>query len=410
MKNSVSPKSAPRVSKIAVLSVLVILVMPDAVAQETSQSISPRYTLESLDVVGTDRLTTEQAAEEFGLKPGAMVDDDLVLQTRQRVLTMGIFKSAVLLLKRGSERGKVRLILQVEDDPDVLTDWGIGGELGLVYRDAQAVNANTEGPPLGYRIGLVARSLFGAFHRASALFDLDGDGIARSSRLIYGLPRFAAEDVQFDIEAHMVDVNHRYLDSSAFGSRFQAMWTTSAGDYEEFRYGTAMYLNRGRYSMPLFPTSLAGPKIGYSYETRLNGFLPGAGQLTSVSLLYAPIEAKLSVLEADLARTWQIAESSWLSLSADLVGVGVAAYSARFESRFDMALTDAFSKSDQAGLYVRLRAGQDEVKGRKFYGTAALIGVRYHSAGLIADLGFHITHSPLDLGLVEFIPASGGNE
>jgi hypothetical protein len=373
------------------------------------QSPSQRYRLESLEVVGTERLSQKQVEEEFGLRPGATVDDELVLQTRQRVLSMGVFRSAVLLMKRGSERGLVRLILQVEDDPNVLTSWGLGGEVGLVYTDWQAQNVNTEGPPLGYRLGIVARSLFGAFHRASATFDLDSQGIARGMRLIYGLPRFTAEDVQFDIEAQFVDVNHRYLDAGGFGGRVQAMWTTALGDYDEMRYGTAMYLNRGRFNMPKFPRSLAGPKIGYAYETRLNGFMPGTGELVGVSMLYAPIEAQSSVMELELAKTYQVNEAVWTSFLADVVAAGVKSYSARIETRFDFAVTESFSRGDQAEVYLRLRAGQDEAERVKFVGSAAILGLRYHSSGLIADIGVHITKSPFDLKLInQFDPGRGG--
>jgi len=357
------------------------------------------YVIESVEISGTSRLTPEQAAAEFGLKAGVKIGDDLVFTVRQKILSLGVFRSATLLLKKGAQPGHVRVLLQIEDDPDVLTDWALGGEVGMTYRDRQAVAAGTSGPPLGYRLGLVSRNLFRNFHRAGAWVDIDGVGIARAGQFLYGLPRFAAEDVQFDFRLSAVDVAHRYLDASSYAQRVEAVWSSEFGDYSRLSYGTIMLQNTGRMAMPYFPSFLAGPSAGYSYETRVQGFLPGNGFKFFGQFIYAPLESHLSVMELSSARTWIFDESVWITPSIDLQTTGVRGMNGRAELRLDVPLNEAWSSRDQAAVYFRMRAGGDRYEDKTLAGSAALIGLRYFSSGFIADLGFHVTRSPREFTL-----------
>jgi hypothetical protein len=357
------------------------------------------YTVESVEINGTSRLTPEQAAAEFGLKAGVKIGDDLVFTVRQKILSLGVFRSATLLLKKGAQPGFVRVLLQVEDDPDVLTDWALGGEVGMTYRDRQAVAAGTAGPPLGYRLGLVSRNLFRNFHRAGAWVDIDGVGIARSGQFLYGLPRFAAEDVQFDFRLSAVDVAHRYLDASGYAQRVEAVWSSEYGDFSRLSYGTTMLQNTGRMAMPYFPSFVAGPTVGYSYESRVQGFLPGNGSKLVSQFIYAPLNAHLSVLEVGTAKTWIFDESVWITPSLDFQATGTRGVNGRAEIRLDVPLNEAWSSRDQAAVYFRMRAGGDRYGDQSLGGSAALIGLRYFSSGFIADLGFHVTRSPREFTL-----------
>ena len=45
--------------------------------------------LESLDLIGTTRVNAEQLADQLHLKKGMAIDDDLVMNTRTRLLSIG---------------------------------------------------------------------------------------------------------------------------------------------------------------------------------------------------------------------------------------------------------------------------------------------------------------------------------
>ena len=373
------------------------------------------YRLEALELMGSTRIDAEQLAQELGLVQGTLLDDKFVMNTRSQLLGIGIFKSVILVMRKGSKPGFARLIVEVEDDDGVLGDWAIGGELAAWVTENAASSVDNNTAPMDYRLGLVVRNLGGALHRGSYWIDIDSDGNLRQGQLAYGLPRFTREDVQFDAELAAVSVRHRYLDSLGFGGRGQGLWTRSLGTQAELQYGAAMYTNKRRseFAAPGFPRSVVGPKIAYWRETRLHGFFPGEGSLISAGLLFSPTRSHESVVELALARTWSIANRAYLTLDGQFLGVGLLDQAFRAETRLDIPLTEAKPDHDQAEIFLRLRGGADKAtyndaerrhEGRDdrltktaLEGSAAILGVRYHSSGFIAELGLKITRSPEEL-------------
>ncbi len=370
---------------------------------ETGQRV-PVYRLESVEIRGSDRISAEQLVEQLGLRPGMPLNDTVVMNTRQHILSLGLFRSAVLLMRKGSQRGLAKLIVEVEDDHSVLTSWAWGAEVGVTHGEAQAASADPDSPPLGYRLRLVSRNLFKNLYRGDIFADVDADGILRAARVAAGLPRFASEDVQFDVELAAVDVTRRYLDAMLFAGRLNTIWTSTAGDYSELQYGVSMFVNRPpRFGYVDFPTSLAGPRISYSRETRLQRFFPGAGYRTQLGLTYTPIQANHSVVEAGLAKTFDLWSMGWLTMQVDSMAIGAHGLGVRAETRLDVPLISGRSSNDQALLFVRLRGGLDDYKDKYFQGAAGLFGLRYHSSGLIAELVLQITKSPREF-LEEDLP------
>jgi hypothetical protein len=360
------------------------------------------YKLETLELRGTTRMTTGQLAEELGLVPETRLDDELVMSTRTRLLGLGLFKSAILLMRKGSKPGYARLIVEVEDDDSVLSDWALGGELDVTVSETNAsstVESDGGTVPMDYRLGLVGRNVFDQLHRASAFVDVDGEGIFRAGQIAYGLPRFAKEDAQFDAEIAAVDVSHRYLDALGFGAHGQGLWSrTLASGSGEVQYGAAMYVNKKpRFAVPGFPQVVAGPKVAYYHETRLRGFFPDAGHLLGASLLLAPTRADRSVIELSAARTFGFGDLVWWTLESRAASVGVHGYALRAETRWDVPLGGKDPGEDQAAFFLRLRAGQDRLEKTDLVGSAAILGVRYHSNGFIAELALKVTKTPEEL-------------
>jgi len=353
------------------------------------------HKLESIELKGSTRTSIEDLQEELGLKTGMPLDDKLVMNTRQKLLSLGLFRSAILYQRKGSKRGLAHLIIEVEDDDTVLTDWAVGGSLAVTQDQDSVSTLDPDTPPLGYRIGLLGRNFFSSMHRGSALIDIDSEGHIREGRIAYGLPRFTREDVQFDTEVTAVDVKSRYLNAQGFGARVQGVWTSSLGA-SELQYGPAMYVNRKpRFAVGKFPESVAGPKVGYIKETRLNRFFPGEGYSLGASLLGAVTRFDYSILEFQGAYTFSFFKLFWTSFELKALTVGVKGYSLRGENRYDIPLGSVDGSSGElAELFLRLRAGSDEFEEKHLTGTSAILGLRYHSSGFIAEFGFRITKSP----------------
>lgn len=371
---------------------------------EKPQGISSRrvslYQLESVTVTGTRRISAEMLEMEFGLRPGVTLNDELVMNTRSRLLSLGLFHSVLLRMKKGSAPGQAQLIVECEDDEQVLTDWALGGEMAVTFTETTARSASPDGPPRGYRLGLVGRNILNEQHRASALADLDARAIVREAEFAYGLPRFTTEDTQFDTRIHLVDVSHRYLNALGFGARGEAVWTQSYENLGDVQYGMAVYVNRQpRYSLPGAPTNVSGPKIGFHRESRLRKFVAGPGSLLEASLLLAPIQAEHSIAEIRLARSVDL--FTWLSMTFDLnaLSVGTTGSSVRGEARFDFPFSGGHTgigreHNEQAETFVRFRGGFDKYEDTSLVGSAAIIGLRYHSSGFIAELALQITRVP----------------
>ena len=367
--------------------------------------------LEILEVKGSSRLTAEQLTEELGLRPGVKLTDAMVFDARRKLLGLGLFRSALIYQRRGSRPGWAKLVIELEDDPSVLTDWALGGSIGLAYSEDELSERDPETPSLGYRVNLIGRNFFSSLHRINLLSDMDSEGTIREMRFAYGLPRFATEDVQFDFEAAAVDVRSRYLNAMAYSGRVQGLWTTSVGDAELF-YGPAMYVNREpRFAFPGFPKSTAGPKLGYLRETRLIRFLPGEGYRYSGSAMYSIFRSHESIFEASGAYTFDFWNYAYLTLQADGLAIGSVGYSFRGENRLDIPIGPTHSKAKQmSNLFFRLRAGADEYKSSHLLGSSAIIGLRYHSPGFIAELSFEITQAPKEFVDQELQERTGGRE
>ena len=268
------------------LKTLLILVL--VCAPQLGVSQSRIYFLETIDLRGTQRISASDISRELELKPGARLNDETVMTIREKLLGLGLFKSVLLYMRKGSKPNHARLIIEAEDDETVLGRWAIGGEVAVSSGEPKASSHEPNSPSYGYKTSLVARNLFSQGHRASVSTDIDSGFVLREGHIAYGLPSVSRESVQFDGSIHITDVSHRYLNTLGFGQKGVAHWTLD-NDGGSIQYGVAMYLNsEGRYDLPGYPTTIAGPKVSYQRETRLLGFIPSGGYSYNLSLLLPP--------------------------------------------------------------------------------------------------------------------------
>lgn len=381
--------------KVFLTSLLTLLCYSAHGLAETGIESPP--TLEQLELTGTSRLSVDDVATELGLVPGTPISEGLVIKAREQLLSLGLFHAVSFFQQRGSKRGKVKLIIAVEDDEDVLSDWGLGGMVGLTHEEQQLPHQDPEAAPLGYRLELIARNLFKSMHRGLVYTDVDGRGVFREGKIIYGMPRFTREDAQFDVRLTAVDSQRRYLNAQGFGGRVEALWTRSKSGFD-WQYGPVMYVNRSpRFSVGEFPRSAAGPKIALLKETRLMGFFPSAGYGLSGALVYTVTQPNHSMAELAGAYTLDLYKYVYVTIGAQLLTIGVEGYSLRGENRYDIPIGPGSDAAHQtANLFLRLRTGSDEYQSTHLLGSSATIGLRYHSPGFIAELAVEFTKAPTE--------------
>lgn len=376
-------------------------------AAETSPARGPvlLYRMESVEIVGTHRMDAEGLREALGLVDGLVLSDDFVMRSRAQLLALGLFENVTLAMKRGSRPGWAKLVVEVEDDRSVLTPWALGADVAVSFEESQTTEAaqgSISGGSLRTQLGLIARNLYRLRHRASARVDLDSSGVARGWHAAYGLPRLTQEAMQFDARVHALDGDRRFLESSGFGLRADAIWSQVLSDAGSIQLGATLLTNRpsSRFRVSGYPQTLAGPRIGFVRETRLLGFFPAEGSTLSAGLVLPPAALDQPFAEVYATETIELLANLAPTVGVRAFAVGVDALGTRLRARLDLPFGRPArgSFTDGSGLaFVEWQGGLEIVGSERRSGAALMVGARYHSAGIIAELGLRVESAQIGL-------------
>lgn len=92
--------------------------------------------IEAIEIVGNDKTERETILSRVSVAVGDLVDEDKIEASRLRLLGTGFFRKVDFSLRRGSRRGRVLLLLEVEERNTILVD-----ELYLGYSKVSPVFA-----------------------------------------------------------------------------------------------------------------------------------------------------------------------------------------------------------------------------------------------------------------------------
>ena len=348
-----------------------------------------RY-LESFELRGSTRLSSETLQKIVDIKQGDKIDDSLIPEMRAKILGLGLFRQVLFSLQKGKDPAKVILVASVVDDPGVVGNAAIGGELGL---RANGGSAAFEDNSLfrSYHFGFVARNLFSNRHRASLTADIDAQGSLAAGSAAYGLPRFTQEAVQFDASASVSDPSERYLETQAFGIKSQSLWTQSV-NFIDLQYGAVWYTNtHQKYRLNSWPETVAGPKLGLIHDNRFLGFLPSQGWRMAASFIPSLVKRDQAIIESQISGTWFPASLVALTGDFQATTVGKSGVTTRATARVDVPITDKSSEGTKAVVFSMFRQGYDRFQEKNYKGSDAVFGLRYYSTGFIGELSFQIT-------------------
>ena len=94
---------------------------------ELEDPFKPSYILESVEVRGNHKTFGELIRSYVQLKPGETLDPEKVEISRIRLLALGYFKDVHMSLEKGSERGRVKLVVEVDERNTIIIDDLFGG-------------------------------------------------------------------------------------------------------------------------------------------------------------------------------------------------------------------------------------------------------------------------------------------
>ena len=89
---------------------------------ELDESFTPRYVLESIEVRGNRKTRGSLILAHLLLRPGDLLEEDKVQLSRIRLLALGYFRDVRMGLEKGSSRGRVRLVVEVEERNTIIID------------------------------------------------------------------------------------------------------------------------------------------------------------------------------------------------------------------------------------------------------------------------------------------------
>ena len=203
-----------------VLIALLTIAGAPAVAQEDA---SPRYLIESIEIVGNDKTQSSVIRRALQVRAGMLisVDDPRFELSRFRIFSLGYFSDVKLRLRRGARRGRVVLVVQVAERGTILlTD--------LLFGTSEATSA-------WGGLGLAETNFLGRGISLEGAFVLGADpkvergSIQQAYWLRVAAPRFASRRVEFA-------VNALYLDGSDFFRQRGFEQSSDPDDFLSIRY------------------------------------------------------------------------------------------------------------------------------------------------------------------------------
>lgn len=90
--------------------------------QEVAPFKAQALFIEAIEILGNDKTTRETILSRISVEVGDLVDEEEIETSRLRLLGTGFFRKADFSLRRGSRRGRVLLLLEVEERNTILVD------------------------------------------------------------------------------------------------------------------------------------------------------------------------------------------------------------------------------------------------------------------------------------------------
>ena len=353
--------------------------------------------IESIHVEGSSRIDAKKLVSEFGLYRDMELSQVFAKSIMTRLLGMGLFEKANLLLEKGSQKGKAKLNFKLQDDPSVVGSWAIGTNLQLRFTETQAAAFDFEGSPLNIKAGIIARNAFNSLHRLGVDVEVNSNGELTEISAAWGLPKFSKSQTQFDVGFQLKRASNMYLDVYGFAIDAYGIWSLGVADGFHFRYGIAGLANRAPlFALPYYPNTILGPYVEIGTTTTFGSFLGDNGYNLVLRLIPSVGRISDSYVRLDLNQTFSLFTNLKIKYGGIGYLVGDKGYGARLEVRMGHPFGGKFGKfiTDTSEVFIRGRYGRDWLPEEDIIGYDGTIGVRLFSRGFIGELGFKILQIP----------------
>ena len=270
--------------------------------------LTPQYVVEEIVVEGNDHTDAAIIRHHILLHPGDPLDEIRVEESRFRLLTTGWFKDVRVRLKKGSARGKVKVVFTFEERQTILID-----ELHIGFSDVSAFWAGlgvTDTNFLGKGLSLSGGFLKGEGFMGMRLRFMDPDFLDSSMRLGVGFLYNDAREANVEKNTGRVLelLEYRRLGTDLIVGRRLENYFYFYADYR-FEGDEATYKDRvGRTIVPMEPGRSYLSAITFSMvrDTHNDLWLPTKGSMFNLSvklssrLIGSDYDFSKYTLEADI--------------------------------------------------------------------------------------------------------------
>ena len=96
-------------------------------AQNSADPFEPRYIIDAIEIRGNDRTKAQVIKSYLSFDTNEVLNQELVELSRIRLLALGYFKKVSMSLEKGSHRGRVKVVVKVEERwPLIINDLFLG--------------------------------------------------------------------------------------------------------------------------------------------------------------------------------------------------------------------------------------------------------------------------------------------
>jgi len=299
----------------------VLFYSPSLLAEDdsaTSDSESPEnWVIEKIECAGNDVTSCAIIQNDLYLNPGDKVNEEEIENARLRMKSSGLFYETQISLKKGSERGQVILVVEVQERSGHYVN--LGGSMSL--------SSGERNPSTAGSIHVGDRNLFGLgkrldigyssaltgpddFRNFSATYEdpnLFGSskyfGALKYSQLRSSSPSYDmdAEDIDVSVGRRLFDFS--YLKLSRKTSKYKSRFTFFDYDYWSERTGTSEWTS----------TSY---NLEYGWNTKDDLFFPTSGSTFALGVT-APPSGKPVYYVSD-SYTQRLSDDYFLNLDGSL--------------------------------------------------------------------------------------------
>lgn len=207
----------------SLLAAVVAVALCGALAPAAAEGLAPRYEIESISIRGNTKTRDYVIRRALLVQPGQKlyVDDPRFELSRFHVLSLGFFSEVRLRLEKGSERGKVVLVIEVvERGTIILTELFLG---------------TSEATRAWGGLGVAENNFLGRGIRLEGAFVLGSDPEVERGKLQQSYRLYASKrrlgTTPFSLAASFL-----YIDGSDFFRRSGAESTSDPADFLSIRY------------------------------------------------------------------------------------------------------------------------------------------------------------------------------